>query len=137
MSTDEQQPETYGEITCVGDKPGEHKKLKILDFYQCEFKDHRLISVLGIEDETIVVGVENPPSSGRAISQTMRLSMESFVGIVSSMLFYLRAKGYTEDKFTKLIEEAVAKGEMHYSFSPNLEDLATAIENDKQNTNEQ
>lgn len=105
----------YGTIT-VG-TPGNTKDLAITDFIRAEYTDYRLISVAGIEDGTTALLIENPESSGRETSQHLRLSKESMIGLISTIMLYYSAKGL--DLHAEL-EAAVALNKIDYSYSDNL-----------------
>ena len=40
----------------------EQRKIAIADFVQSTFKNNRTVSVCGLEDGSMVISVENPPS---------------------------------------------------------------------------
>lgn len=93
------------------------QQIEIADFLQAQYADHRLISVVGLEDESIVVSVENPTSSGRNPVNNMRLSQASFMGLLSTIHLYLSAKGFDLEAHLKT---AVGKENIEYSFSDNI-----------------
>lgn len=106
----------YGTIT-VG-TPNDSKQLEILDFIRAEYTDHRLISVVGIEDGTTALLIENPESSGRATTNTMRLSRESLIGLLSTIMLYYSLKGIDLEAELKA---AAKKDKIEYSGSDNLD----------------
>lgn len=106
----------YGTVT-VGTESLTPKELKIVDFVQSQYKDNRLISVSMLEDDSYVLAVENPVSTGRAIQSTMRLSKESLMGLISGIFLYFECK--KEDMGTAL-KEATGKNLIDYTFSDNL-----------------
>lgn len=88
----------YGEIT-INKGADSEDTIKIVDYMQTTFKDHRLISVVGLEDDKgIVISVENPASTGRATSAQIWLTLESCIGVLSSTMMYLNAKGIDVSK---------------------------------------
>lgn len=105
-----------GKIT-VGFGTTEQKEMEIINFVQAKFKDHRLIGISQIEDDSLVVVVENPMSSGRNTQATIWLSKESFVGVLATAFLYFSAKG---EDLGKLIQESVEKNEINYTLSDNL-----------------
>ncbi|WP_336716312.1 hypothetical protein [Chryseobacterium mucoviscidosis] len=108
--------ENYGKVTVGFGSPEQHE-LEIKDFIQADFKDHRLISMAKLEDESFLLSVENPPSSGRATQQAIRLSLESTIGLVSTVMLYFNKKGLDMDS---LIQQAVETYEINFSISQNI-----------------
>lgn len=111
-----EKPTSRGTIT-IGAGTDSPQQIEIADFLQAEYLNHRLISVVGLEDDTLLVSVENPASSGRAPATNMRLSQESFLGLLSTMHLYLSAKGFDLEAHLK---EAAGKEQIDYSYSDNL-----------------
>lgn len=120
----------YGTIT-VG-TAGDSKELAITDFIRAQYVDHRLISIVGIEDGSTALLVENPESSGRATSQNMRLSKESLIGLLSTIMLYYSLKGINLEAELKA---ASAKDKIEYSGSDNL-DLEFKSDGDASNQTE-
>ena len=108
--------ESKGKIT-VGVGTEEVHQLNIEEYVQTRFKDNRLFSVAKIEDGSFAVSVENPPSTGRS-NQTMWLSKESLVGLVSTILLYFEVKG--EDSMG-LLQQSVDSNNIEYFFSDNIQ----------------
>lgn len=106
---------SYGKAT-VGYGTGDQREVDIKDFVQATFKNNRVISVMSLEDGTYVISVENTPSSGR-ICQQMRLSRESFIGLIATSLMYLNCK---RENTNDVLRESIGKEEIEYSFSDNL-----------------
>lgn len=78
------------------------RKIEIEDFVRCEFKDHRLVSVVRTEEEGFLFSIENPPSTGRAIEQKMYLTGESAVALFTTYILYLENRGINiQDLFQK------------------------------------
>lgn len=107
----------YGTVT-VGYGSHVEKEIPILDFVQSQYKDHRLITTAKLEDGSYLISVENPESSGRNTKNTMRLSEESYIGLVSNAFLYFSAKGESMEELMK--ESIDKKNEIEYSFSDNL-----------------
>lgn len=120
----------YGTIT-VG-TAGDSKQLAISDYIRAQYADHRLVSVVGIEDGSTVLLVENPESSGRATSQNMRLSKESLIGLLSTIMLYYSLKGINLEAELKA---ASTKDKIEYSGSDNL-DLEFKSDGDASNQTE-
>lgn len=114
--TGQEEKVSRGKVT-VGFGTTEQREMEIIDFVQAEFKDHRLISISEIEDGSLVTVVENPKSSGRNTQATIWLSKESFVGMLSTAFIYFSAKG---QDLGKLMQEAVERNKIDYTFSDNL-----------------
>jgi len=92
-----------GKIT-VG-SGSEQREIEISDFVQSTFKNNRIVSVCGLEDGSMVLGVENPPSSGRATQVAIWLSKESVLGLISTCFIYFSQKGEdVEELFTNSIQ---------------------------------
>lgn len=106
----------YGKLT-IGLGSAEQKELEITEFVQARYKDNRVIAVSKIEDETFLLSVENPPSTGRESQVKMWLSKESMAGLMATIIIYLGASGVD---YNKLMEESFVDGEVDFSFSDNL-----------------
>ena len=96
---------------------GEVKNIAITDFVRATYVDHRLITVASLEDDTIVLMVENPTSSGRATVSQMRLSPESFIGLVNTIFMHTKCKGVDLDS---LAQSALVSDMIEFDFSDNL-----------------
>lgn len=91
-------------------------ELKIIDYIQGEFKDHRLVSIACLDDNTILLGIENPESTGRS-NYKMRLSQESFLAMFFAMALYSDCKGIDLSEASK---QTVEREQIYYCFSDNL-----------------
>jgi hypothetical protein len=118
MEENKKEKSKYGTVT-VGCSPGNtEKELEIVDFLQSEYKNHRLITTARLEDGSYVVSVENPESTGRNSSNKMRLSEESYVGLISNAFLYFSARGVSlEDMLMRAVD---GREEIDYSYSDNL-----------------
>jgi hypothetical protein len=105
-----------GKVT-VGYGTVEQREMEITNFVQAGFKDHRVISISEIEDGSIVAVVENPKSTSRNTQATIWLSKESFIGMIATAFIYFSAKG---EDLGNLMQSAVEKNEIDYTFSDNL-----------------
>lgn len=110
---------SYGTITVGAGTPAS-REVKVLDMVQAQFADHRLITVAGIEEDTFLLAVENPESSGRATSMKMWVSRESFFALVTTSLMYLNAKGLDAKEE---IQKCARNGDINYCFSDNLKPI--------------
>lgn len=102
-----------GTVVAYG-KEGERVELAITSYLRATYKDHRLISMAQLEDNTYVLSIENPESSGRAISQRMRLTPESLIGLLSTSTLYFDTMGINLEN---MLKEAVREsGNIDFSF---------------------
>ena len=107
---------THGKVT-VGFGTIQEQELDIVDFVQAEFADHRLVSVTELEDDTLTMSVENPASTGRATSQSIRLGRESFVALIMTAHLFFQLKGLD---MAKVLEEVAINEEINYSYSAGI-----------------
>lgn len=108
--------ENYGTVTVGYGKPDE-KEVPIIEFIKSTYKDDRVVSIAKLEDDTYVLSVENVISSGRNPQNTMRLSKESFVGLLSTALLYLNVKG---EDMIELTKQSIDGDALRYHLSSNL-----------------
>lgn len=106
----------YGHAT-IGYGTPEEQKVAIIEFIKADFKDNRLISCIKLENESIIIAVENPASSGRDPLQSMMLSKESAIGIMSTLTLYFNS---TEKDLIKTMEESAGRNDINYSCSHNI-----------------
>lgn len=106
----------YGKVT-VGVGSLEQRQLEIIEFIQARYKDNRVVSVAKLEDETFVLGVENPRSTGRSDQATIWLSRESAIGLIATTLIYFTSEGVD---FEKLLSDSLEKNDIDISYSENL-----------------
>lgn len=106
----------YGTVTVGYGKPDE-KEIPIVEFIKSTYKDDRIVSVAKLEDDTYVLSVENVTSSGRNPQNTMRLSKESFIGLLSTALLYLNVKG---EDMIELTKQSIDGNMLRYHLSSNL-----------------
>jgi len=107
--------ETYGEVKCL--ENGVETKMNIASYVQAQFTDNRIMTVSKLEDETYILSVENPESTGRATSVNMRLSESSLMGLLTTIHMHISCSG--KDSKT-MLQEATKGKEINYSFSGNL-----------------
>lgn len=77
----------------VGYGTKEEREIEIINGVQAEFIDKRCITVAKLEDDSFFVSVENYKSSGRNVQDSMWLSKESFLAMLSTCAFYLEKEG--------------------------------------------
>jgi hypothetical protein len=82
----------YGKVT-IGYGTPNQKELSVLEFFQTTYADNRNISIAKLEDDTLFLTVENPKSSGRQPQSVVRLSKESFVGLIVTIQIYANSIG--------------------------------------------
>lgn len=68
-------------------------ELRITNLVRAAFKDHRLCTVARTEENTFILAVENPSSTGRLASAQMHLSEESMLALVNMIFVYYIHKG--------------------------------------------
>lgn len=133
-SSETEEPDKYPYGFCViGHGTRMEQKLKIESYVQGHFVDNRLATIALLEDGTYLLSLENPTSTGRQPTNTIRLSKESLVGIFTSIMIFFNCK---REDFLSLIEESIRGKDIEYSMTENLEPFTKEETNTKQN-NEQ
>lgn len=107
---------SYGKIT-VGVGSSKERELNIKSFVQAEFKDKRLISISLLEDDTMLAIVENTESEERSELESIWLTKESFIGMISTAMMYFNMSG---EDLEKLLKDSFEKDEIEYGYSNNL-----------------
>jgi len=107
----------YGKVT-VGKGSFDQREIDVVEFVRSRYKGNRVISIAKLEDETLVMGVENPPSTGRAAQATIWLSQESVIGVISTAIIYFSAKGLD---FQKLLSDSLDRDDIDIEYSDNME----------------
>lgn len=79
---------SIGTVT-VGYGSEKERVIEIEDYVISTYTGNRIISVSKTVEDSFVLSVENPESSGRNISSKMHLSRESFFGLLSTAIIYL------------------------------------------------
>lgn len=77
-----------GTVTITDDYGNVIRKIEMTDMVRSVFSDHRLCSVARTEENTFVLVVENPESTGRHPRCQMHLSEESMLAIVNAVFLY-------------------------------------------------
>lgn len=106
----------YGQIT-IGYGTSEERVLEIESFINAHYVDGRIASVLQDSDGIINIVIRNPPDSGRAPQQEMRLSVESFLALTGTMTIFIHASGWDVEK---LLSDSLEKNSVEYEISDNL-----------------
>jgi len=106
----------YGKVT-TGYGTATPKEYKVVEFVNATYNDNRKITVSKLEDDTLFLTIENPPSSGREPQSMIRLSKESFVGLITTCLMYANSIGL--DLKTEL-ENQMNGESVGYSHSDNI-----------------
>lgn len=118
----------YG-VATVGIHTSQEREVPIADYVKSLYKDNRLVSIVRLEDDSFILSVENPESSGRATSSQMWLSRESFISLISTSFLYFGCSG---ENFGELLQSSVTKNQLDYDFSDNLKPLN--LEDQKNNS---
>lgn len=100
MENNEEEKNDYGSVT-VGRGSSVQREIKIVSYLRAQYKDHRLVSCCLLEDDSYVLLVENPSSTGRSDKQTMRLSKESASALISTFMMYNAMKGIDSQEMVK------------------------------------
>lgn len=96
----------------------EKRELEIADFVQSYFQGNRVVSVCTLEDNSILINVENPPSTGRAAQANIWLSKESVMGLMTTLFLYFGCKG---EDVEALFRNTVEHNDMlDFTYSDNL-----------------
>ena len=77
-----------GTVTITDDFGNVVRKVEMTDMVRSTFSGHRLCSVARTEDNTFVLVVENPESTGRYPKRQMHLTEESLLAIMSAVFLY-------------------------------------------------
>ena len=109
MNPTNQQPESYAFVV---DNLGK-KKMKVTDMVRSIFQDNRLITIAKLEDNTFVLSIENPISSGRNTQQLMKLTEESFYALHYTYSLYFHAK---KTDLEEKLKEFIEKKEINYEY---------------------
>jgi hypothetical protein len=110
---------TKGEYGTISSGLGKDKKeFAIVDYLRSTFADHRLISVYGVEGDSLVLRVENYQSSGRNPDQQLWLSRESVVGLLGTAMLYFSARG---DDLGQLLQQSLKHDQIQYERSDNMD----------------
>jgi len=112
MSTEENAPKNFGTLT-AGHGTSQQRELAITAVVRADYADHRLITIMGIEDGSIVVTVESPATTGRNPHQQMWLSRESLIGILCTTHMFLSSTG---SDLMQLVKDAAGDETIRYSF---------------------
>ena len=90
------------------------RQVEITDWVRSTFKDHRLCTVIRTEENSFVLSVENPISSGRSAKCNIHLTEDSMLAMISSIMIYYEHHGID---ITKRMAELVNSGSLNYEFS--------------------
>lgn len=112
----EQKPLSKGYAT-IGTATATRQQVEILDFVQATFADNRVASTVELVDDTFILSIENPFSSGRNPHQSIRVGRESFIGLLLTSFLYLDGKGIN---VAELLAKAIGNEELNYSFSEGI-----------------
>lgn len=83
-----------GKVTLTDADSGEvMKELAITDMVRSVFKDHRMCTIARTEENTFVLAIENPKSTGRNTLNQMHLTEESLLALTNSIFLYYMHNG--------------------------------------------
>lgn len=98
----------------------QQKDLEIVSVVQSTFKDNRLVTVAKLEDNSYCLSVENPQSSGRAMVSTMRLTEDSFIGLLATSFMYFE---HNKEDLTEKVQTLINNDIVQYRFNDNNPEL--------------
>lgn len=93
-------------------------ELRITELVRATFKDHRLCTVARTEENTFVLAVENPSSTGRLASAQIHLSEESMLALVNMIFVYYIHKGLD---FKEVIASVSDERDIQYEYAEETE----------------
>lgn len=104
-----------GTITIQSPDGTPGRTLQLTDLVRATYKDHRFCTVARAEDNTFLLAVENPASTGRATLAQMYLSEESMLAIASCIFLFYQHKGIdVMEKF----QEIATSPNLSYEYAP-------------------
>ena len=106
----------YGKVT-TGYGTAEQKEISVTEFVQATYNDNRKITVSKLEDDTLFLTVENPKDSGREAKSMLRLSKDSFIGLLTTCLMYSNSVGLD---LKEALETQMGDDRVGYSHSDNI-----------------
>ena len=104
-----------GTITLQSPDGTPGRTLQLTDLVRATYKDHRFCTVARAEDNTFLLAVENPASTGRATLAQMHLSEESMLAIASCIFLFYQHK---EIDVTEKFQEIASSGNLSYEYAP-------------------
>lgn len=106
----------YGKVT-TGYGTENQKEIKVVEFIRTTYNDNRNITISKLEDDSLFLSVENPKESGREPQAMIRLSKESFVGLLTTCLMYSNSVGLD---LKEALETQMNGDSVGYSHSDNI-----------------
>ncbi len=106
----------YGKVT-TGHGTATPKEYKVVEFVHATYNDNRKITVSKLEDDSLFLSIENPKDSGREPQSMIRLSKESFVGLLTTCLMYSNSVGLD---LKEALETQMNGDSVGYSHSDNI-----------------
>lgn len=110
---------SIGTVVCSDRNNGTMERREVKNFLRSTFKDHRLISVVEVDQEeenTFIISVENPESTGRATVSNIHLSKQSFSAVIAACMLFQMGK---EVDLDKELRESVQGEAVEFSFGGN------------------
>ena len=77
-----------GTVTMMDDYGNVVRTIEMTDMVRSVFSDHRMCTVARTEDNSFVLSVENPESTGRHPKSQMHLTEESMLAMVNAVFLY-------------------------------------------------
>ena len=93
------------------------KVLELTDIVRAAYRDHRLCTVARAEDNTFLLSVENPQSTGRATNSQMYLSEESMLALVSCVFLFYQHNGIDISGKLQEVADSASNGNLEYEFA--------------------
>ncbi len=106
--------ESIGTIT-LGVGTDEARTIELTDIVRCEFKDHRLVSVVRDEENGFLLSVENAGSTGRHPDSKMYLTEGSMIGILLTLHTFLQKTGMNIEE--KMKEYSIGETELAFEYN--------------------
>lgn len=106
MNIMNEEKKSIGKVEVIdGDTHQPIKTVEITEMVRSVFKDHRMCTVARTEENTFVLAVENPSSTGRLPKSQMHLSEESMIALINCVfLFYRHHNIDIEQKMKEVID---------------------------------
>ena len=83
-----------GTISIGNDITGEvEREIALVEAVRSVYKDHRMCTVARSEENTFVLSIENPESSGRCTLAAMHLTEDSMLSLVVAVMAYYTHRG--------------------------------------------
>lgn len=103
---DENKKKVIGKVTIHDEHTKQTiKEIEITDMVRSVFNDHRMCTIARTEDNTFVLAIENPASTGRLPMSQIHLSEDSMLALVNGIfLFYHHNNIDIEQKMKEIVD---------------------------------